>query len=245
MAHDFDTILKANPAFLGLERHLGKRCGWGVAGSRYDEDNLKRAGIHNTSMAYNGCPNFSEAAYPDTEAARRLDEIKIRGRIVVCLARLVPPKRFDLFYAAAERLPQYQFVWIGNRMPIEKALPNFHAFGEIPTMAALIPKCDLLYHPPNYEGLPMSVLEAMSCGVPPVVSPVGGLIEILDGTCGSTVQNIPVEIARVIDSLLTDPVHLNAIGDEARRIFQARFTVRPPRPLPIPGLQYCVRRTHG
>lgn len=83
---------------------------------------------------------------------------------------------------------------------------------------ALLANADLLVLPSLNEGLPMSVLEAMSWGLPVIASPVGGIPDVVqDGYNGLLVSptDIPV-IAAAIRRLVEDePLRLQ-MGKNAR-----------------------------
>lgn len=91
-----------------------------------------------------------------------------------------------------------------------------------------------VYALPSYnEGLPMSVLEAMSAGLPVVVTPVGGIPEaVTDGVEGYLVQ--PGDVATLrerLQYLLDNPVQARRMGEAGRRKVESTFasTVIMPR----------------
>lgn len=62
--------------------------------------------------------------------------------------------------------------------------------GSLPNAGAYNEYADLFILPSNYEGLPMTIIEAMAFGKPVVASKVGGISEIvLDDENGYTVEN--------------------------------------------------------
>ncbi len=86
---------------------------------------------------------------------------------------------------------------------------------------------------PSYdETLPMSVLEAMSAGVPVVASPVGGIAEVvLDGTTGFLVApGDKQNLARLLARLLSDRALAERVGAAGRESARLRFA--PERALP-------------
>ncbi|MHB1528894.1 MAG: glycosyltransferase family 4 protein [Acidiferrobacteraceae bacterium] len=81
--------------------------------------------------------------------------------------------------------------------------------------------------PAYYEGLPMSVLEAMADGLPIVTTMVGGLPEVVrDGIEGFLVQPGDVTaLAGAIAQLLRDEKLRARMGEAARRMVAARFSI--------------------
>jgi len=74
------------------------------------------------------------------------------------------------------------------------------------------------------EGLPMSIVEAQSMGIPVIATNVGGIPEIvLDGVNGYLVPPNPEIIAAKIESLF-DENQKNQMQKEARKVFQEGFT---------------------
>lgn len=65
---------------------------------------------------------------------------------------------------------------------------------------------DVFVFPSHYEGFPMALLEALSCGLPCIGSRVGGIPDILDdGRCGFLVEpKAPEELAKALIAVLAD-----------------------------------------
>lgn len=73
--------------------------------------------------------------------------------------------------------------------------------------------------PSRDEGLPIALLEAMARGVPCVVTPVGGIPDLVtDGETGVFVRpDDPEGLAEALGGLLADPDRARRIGDAGRR----------------------------
>ncbi len=146
--HGFDTIRKAHRAFLPVEQVLQYFCGAIVPVSEYDRTNLAAEHIHRrVTVIPNAVKDrlipdpFSGAAFADTEqrnaAFRAIKKAKDSSqKTVLTVARLAPPKRFDLFIETAARSPMKDtaFFWIGNPQdrPLPELPPNVVMLGEIP-----------------------------------------------------------------------------------------------------------------
>jgi glycosyltransferase involved in cell wall biosynthesis len=96
----------------------------------------------------------------------------------------------------------------------------------------LLASASIFVLPSFIEGLPVCVLEAMSHGVPVVVSDVGGLPDIVsDGVEGLVVPpgDVPA-LAQALRRLLDDPREARAMGERgrarARREFDAPIVCR-------------------
>lgn len=76
----------------------------------------------------------------------------------------------------------------------------------------------------KHEGMPLSILEAMSAELPVIASNVGGIPEEIDSDCGVLVRNTKEEIASAI-RLLSDEDTQKAMGLAARKKFEEHFTL--------------------
>ncbi|MFH1843440.1 MAG: glycosyltransferase family 4 protein, partial [bacterium] len=86
---------------------------------------------------------------------------------------------------------------------------------------------DLLLMPSLHEGLPYTLLEAMSLGIPVLASRVGGLAEVLmDGETGLLVPSQDSDAIRdALKRLLTEPGLASALGAAAAAQVRQKFTL--------------------
>jgi glycosyltransferase involved in cell wall biosynthesis len=86
-------------------------------------------------------------------------------------------------------------------------------------LPALLRSADAVVSVPYYEPFGMVPLEAMACGIPPVVSAVGGLREsVLDGETGLHVPpGDPRRLADTLGRLFADPAVARGLGDAGAR----------------------------
>lgn len=219
--HGFDSIRMAYRKFLLFERMMQRCCKAIVGVSRYDEKNLLAEKItHNVSTVYNGIYSL----VPPEDLSFNLP--KTYKKTILCIARLSPQKKYDIFMAVAELLPEYAFVWIGNQHKVKEHPDNVFFMGNIPNAGAYNAIADLFILPSNYEGLPIVILEAMSLGKPIVASDVGGISEIVrNGENGFVVENSPEAFRNHILSILEDEEVYKKFSVRSAQIFKEKLTV--------------------
>ena len=222
--HGFDSIRLAFRKFLLVERMLQRVCGAIVGVSRYDENNLRAEGIsRNVTTVRNGIYK------PDSSAVERLDVFGRYAKNVLCIARMQPPKDPVLFIETARLLPQYGFIWIGNQESVEHLgdIPsNCHFLGNMVNAGAYCAQADIFMLPSNYEGLPMVIIEAMSCGKPVVASDVGGVSEIVRNDInGYTLPNNAELFAQKIEAILSNNDLYERMSKSSLEIFEEELTI--------------------
>jgi glycosyltransferase involved in cell wall biosynthesis len=162
---------------------------------------------------------------------------------VVSVCRLVPVKRVDLFLAtvahAARELPRLRARIVGDgdlRAGLERQAAEMGLLGRVrfegqqADVAGFLARSRTLLLTSDAEGLPLSVMEAMTCGVPAVVSAVGDLPDLVeDGVNGFLVEERrPEAFARRVVELLRDDALRGRLAEAARRS-AARYTVEAAR----------------
>lgn len=119
-----------------------------------------------------------------------------KTRVLVCLARMYPVKRHTLLAKVTARLyaEGYDFtvLAIGSTSQIDiveevKSLKseNFYILGERKNPLEYLKAADAYALCSSYEGLPISLIEALGVGAVPVCTPVGGIVNLVhDGENG-------------------------------------------------------------
>jgi glycosyltransferase involved in cell wall biosynthesis len=91
----------------------------------------------------------------------------------------------------------------------------------------LLPRLHALTIMSAHEGLPMTLIEAMSVGLPVVATGVGGIPEaITDGKTGLLVPRESKALAEAIRTLHKSPGKCRRLGIASREEFQRRFELR-------------------
>lgn len=129
---------------------------------------------------------LSASVVDEFKKYRRTD----KTRVLVCLARMYPVKRHTLLAKVTARLyaEGYDFtvLAIGSTSQIDiveevKSLKseNFYILGERKNPLEYLKAADAYALCSSYEGLPISLIEALGVGAVPVCTPVGGIVNLV------------------------------------------------------------------
>ncbi|MDC8105105.1 glycosyltransferase [Chryseobacterium sp. PTM-20240506] len=227
--HGFDSIRLRYRKFLSIERSLKKRCRAIVGVSEYDLKNLRNEGIkENIHLIQNGIKDYM-ALKKEHNNNDILSEIKngVGKKIIISISRLAPPKRFDLFCEVAKNFLEsdYVFVWIGNKESVAEVPKNVIMLGEKKEAHKYYQYADLALLLSDYEGLPISLIEALCYSKPIIASNVGGISELVDNN-GKLVSNESLkEIINSITFILSNPNIYEKFAKKSRQIFEDKFTI--------------------
>lgn len=227
--HGFDSIRLAHRVFLPLEKLFQHFCGAIVGVSDYDNKNLCSEKIYkNVSTIYNGISEQTinkESMFPfDTNGKK----------IILNIARISPPKNFQMFLDVAKNFDNnYLFVWIGGEPGLSlddlykkyNVPENVKLMGDVPNASRYINLCDLFVLFSNFEGLPMTIIEAMSQKKAIVASNVGGIYELVDDTNGKLIKNDIDEASNAIRDILEDEVKKVSMEHASYNKFNENFTL--------------------
>lgn len=155
------------------------------------------------------------------------------------VARFRPQKRVDRWAEVAAAIhqvnPNIQFLMVGDgpsddllRRRIKEL--NMDGVIELPGMLqdtfSAYKKIDIFLLTSDFEGLPLALLEAMSCGCVPVVSNVGGIKQLDFGGVGHKFDEFdPAAIATVIDAYTKDPARYFAESEKARQFVIRNYSL--------------------
>jgi glycosyltransferase involved in cell wall biosynthesis len=163
--------------------------------------------------------------------------------VVASIGRAVYQRRPDLFAQMAGLLTDERptvFRWVGDG-PGRQALlaAGVEVSGWLPQdeVAKAIADADVLVHFSAFEGLPFSLLEAMTVGRAVVASDLPVIREVLDDS--AILVRTPVEAAEAVRRLRRDEALRRELGARARERVRRRFTRRAmvDRTLAAYGLQ--------
>jgi glycosyltransferase involved in cell wall biosynthesis len=154
---------------------------------------------------------------------------------ILTVARLDKQKGLNYLLEAAALVPEAMFVVAGEgpeRPALEAqtralGLSNRVVFlGYRADVDDLLASCDLFVLPSLFEGLPLSVLEAMAAGKAVVATAIGGTDEtIIHGETGLLVPPAdPAALASAIRTALADPILSRRLGAAGRARVHQQFS---------------------
>ena len=152
---------------------------------------------------------------------------------VLCAARLVPQKRHDVLLEAwAHARPPATLLLAGDgpsRIELEARAADLgladsvRFLGPRTDVPTLLCASEVAVLASDWEGLPLSALEAMAAGVPVVATDVDGLSELLGDGAGVLVPpRSPVSLGEELVALLAAPQRRRDLADRGRRLVESR-----------------------
>ncbi|EJL74926.1 glycosyltransferase [Chryseobacterium populi] len=219
--HGFDSIRLAYRKFLPLEKLLKNRCKAIVLASNYDKQNMIHEGIKNhLHIVYNG------VNIPEAEEGLVIKGVEKYRKVVMCIARISPQKRFESYLEIAKLLPQYAFVWIGADKEYTDLPDNVFCLMGFPDAKRYIQLADIFVLPTNYEGIPIVIVDALSYKKPVISSDVGGISEIvLNNQNGYVIDNEDAVFAEKISYILENEKIYQEFSEKSSEIFHKNLTI--------------------
>jgi glycosyltransferase involved in cell wall biosynthesis len=187
-------------------------------------------------VVHNGCAACDGAATPDPELAAFAGS----GPLAACVTVLRPQKAVDTFVRAAPEVlravPEARLAVVGNgemRPSLEREARElgldgrFGFFAFRPPAVRQLRQLDVFVLPSAWEAFPISLIEAMACGVPQLATAVGGTPEaVRDGETGLLCPpRDPAALARALVALLSDPQRRERMAKASRERHAEAFTV--------------------
>ena len=193
------------------------------------------------SVIYNGVDTNCFQALKKEESRKKLD-LPEKRKIIFSVRRLVYKNGLDTLiesaYLATQKNPNILFIVAGkgpNKKLIEERVKemkienNIKLTGYVPD--ELLPvyynAADCFILPSaSGEGLPLVLLEAMSCGLPVIATTVGGTPEIIEHMKNGILipPRNPQAMTKAVSKLLAEDELGKNIGEEAKRKIEQQFS---------------------
>lgn len=182
-------------------------------------------------VVYNGCSDPRELGY---EVALMLGIRPIR---IACVGTIGWPKQPDALLRYARHCEgdvEIEFVGDGPNLEETKIraegmgisdLVRFH--GHVDNVYDILAQCQIFALVSDWEGFPLTTVEAMAMGLPTVVSNVGGAAEAVDnGVTGVLVaRGNETALFEALDLLLNDFEKRSGFARNARKRYEKEFRV--------------------
>jgi glycosyltransferase involved in cell wall biosynthesis len=173
------------------------------------------------------------ASHAERERARRRLALP-SAPTVVCVGRLTRAKGQDILLDAwpriVARVPSAQLVLVGDgedrEMLARRASEEIRLVGHRDDVRNWIVAADVVAAPSRWEGMSLTLLDAMAAGRPVVATDVGGAREVLIPAAGAVVPPEDAEaFASAIIERLVDPSAAAAEGRIARERIERGYDV--------------------
>jgi len=173
---------------------------------------------------------------------RMLDAFELSSvdPIVIGIGRLEKQKRFDIFLQTAklvsDQMPNVGFLIVGDgsqRKELESLAaklglyPSVRFTGARSDVPTLLGISDVFLLTSDFEGLPLTLLEALAMQVPVVATHVDGTSEVLGRGLGGILipPRDPVAAADAVMALLHDEERRRITGREGRRLVEHVYSI--------------------
>lgn len=163
-----------------------------------------------------------------------------RERMILSVGRLVPEKAQQHLVSAAsalaEDMPELRFFIAGDgpcRQGLEEQIENaglnerFRLLGSRSDVSRLLCAADLFVLYSDTEGMPVSLMEAMSAGLPCVASDLEGIAQLIpDSRYGTLLKaGDPALLTETLREVLSDPARSKAQGLAAAERIRRSFSL--------------------
>ncbi len=157
---------------------------------------------------------------------RKKHHLPLNRKLVLFVGRFVQKKGIDLLVNA--KTPEFDLVLVGEgKLPknVENTEGIF-VLNSLPqeSLAEIYQACDVFVLPSSCEGFPLSLQEAMACGLP-LVSAEENITTEYDKTAfASLIQLSPFAIKETVSKLLNDDALRGSMSSAARKVAIAEFS---------------------
>lgn len=181
----------------------------------------------NLATIWNGIPDLDLRAEPGTHDIPT----------VVMVARFAPQKdQLTLLRALSGVQMPWRLTFVGDgptRRDVEleaqslSVVDRVQFLGDRSDISELLAKADIFVLATKWEGLPLSILEAMRAGLPVISSDVGGCSEaVVDGVTGFLIPPSDVDQLRAkLQLLLSSKPLQKTLGEAGRERFHQEFRI--------------------
>ena len=185
-------------------------------------------------------PNAVNPILPIEESERIQLKEKILGpgnfKVITAVGRLSPQKAYpdllNAFTGVIQQFPDARLLVAGEgkeRQHLEDKITKLNLTGKVfllgqrDDVSNLLQITDIFINSSYWEGLPVSILEAMSAGLPIIATNVGDIPRIIDHEVGILVEPKPEFLREALGQYLEDPDLMQEHGKNAQDRFLRDF----------------------
>lgn len=215
-----DISPKKRKLFIWMEKFASLFGGKIVACSQSEKEAIEEQGIKNVTFINNGIKPLKIEKKVNTS-----DKITI-----ISVGRLSIQKNPKLFNDIALEFidnPNIQFIWCGDgELKSELTSPNIKCTGwiERKELENYLANADIYLSTSLWEGLPLSVLEAMSIGLPVVLSDCVGNRDLVEDNGFLYRDNI--DAIKIINEVIKERKIFYFMGNKSNILFNKKFNLR-------------------
>jgi glycosyltransferase involved in cell wall biosynthesis len=243
--HTFHGHLMRDPEFsrralqiiINLERLLAKLTKKLITVGEQVSRDLLQVSVGKPNQYISIASEGQNLIFLSREDAREKLSINHDTPTVLWMARMAPVKNPSLALEVARLLPEIDFLMAGGgdlfNQVKDQAPPNTLLLSWV-NPAEVIPAADIFLSTSLNEGIPYSLLEVLSAGVPVVAVKSGAISEIIqDRVNGFLTSKDPAEIATQILDLFSNPalrkaaiqcaLNSSAISDQVKKMAPAHI----------------------
>jgi glycosyltransferase involved in cell wall biosynthesis len=205
-------------------------------------DSIRRVyGIDDPPLIPNGIPVHTyRSPTIDRQRWRNREGFLPAEILFVCVAWLRPQKNLALlvesFCRGPASDPRAHLLVVGTgplRSELEGQIgasglqERVHLLGKRTDVPEILNAADVFVLSSDYEGNPLSVMEAMAAGKPMICTAVGGVPELVEEGCGLLVPPRDAQaLSKAMGHLLENPSARKAMGEKSARVAVERFDLR-------------------
>ena len=193
--------------------------------------------LDNACCIYNGCELPHKSIDYDS-VFKEVQSYKVTSntKVFVHVARYHPQKNQQLLIEVFNRFKSlkkdYLLLIIGDgfchgagRELMKNSMSNIHYLGLKKNVADYLYLSNAFCLTSIYEGLPISLLEALACGTTPICTPVGGIPDILiDGVTGYLSDDVTVDsYMAAVDRYVDDNNKIK--GEDLTKYYRRKYSM--------------------
>ncbi len=213
-----------------------------VAIAREVADSIRRVyGIDEFPLIPNGIPvDAFRSSSIDRERWRNKEGFMPTEVLFVCVAWLRPQKNpvllLESFRRGPASDPRAHLLLVGSgplRSELERQIgasslqERVHLLGKRADVPEILNAADVFVLSSDYEGNPLSVMEAMAAGKPMICTAVGGVPELVEDGCGLLVPPRDAQaLSKAMSHMLENPNARKSMGETSARRAVERFDLR-------------------